>query len=290
MQMPLENGTLILADYTGRVKDTGQIIETTRKTDAESAGNADPTRTYEPKLIAVGEGWVLKGLDEALGKTDPGQTLDVELAPEKAFGARDPNRISRIPVRKFGEKAGDLSVGSEVEVDNRIGIIRSLESGRAIVDFNPRYAGKTLLYNVEIKERLDARDAKVGALIRRRLPIEKTNVKFEVSDAKIRVTVPKDYFLLEGLQIIKRAISTDLFKFIKPLENVEFVEEYENPEAKKKEEKPVEAQQQVVPEEKKTEVSREGEPKKQEVPPKKAEHKEHAKPKHLKKKSKRHPR
>ncbi|MGI0078626.1 MAG: FKBP-type peptidyl-prolyl cis-trans isomerase [Nitrososphaerales archaeon] len=288
--MPLENGTLILADYTGRVKDTGQIIETTRKTDAESAGNADPTRTYEPKLIAVGEGWVLKGLDEALGKTDPGQTLDVELAPEKAFGARDPNRISRIPVRKFGEKAGDLSVGSEVEVDNRIGIIRSLESGRAIVDFNPRYAGKTLLYNVEIKERLDARDAKVGALIRRRLPIEKTNVKFEVSDAKIRVTVPKDYFLLEGLQIIKRAISTDLFKFIKPLENVEFVEEYENPEAKKKEEKPVEAQQQVVPEEKKTEVSREGEPKKQEVPPKKAEHKEHAKPKHLKKKSKRHPR
>lgn len=67
--MTLENGSLILADYTAKVKDTGQIIETTRKEDAEKAGNADPTRTYEPRLIAVGDGWVLKGLDEALLKS-----------------------------------------------------------------------------------------------------------------------------------------------------------------------------------------------------------------------------
>lgn len=240
--MPLENGTLILADYTAKVKDTGQIIETTRKADAEAAGAADPTRTYEPRLIAVGEGWVLKGLDEALSKADPGQTLDVELPPDKAFGTRDPNRVSRIPVRKFGEKAAELEVGSEVEVDNRVGIVRSLESGRAIVDFNHRYAGKALLYNVEIKEKLESKDAKIEALIRRRLPVEKEKVKFEsVEDKEVRVTIPNDYFLLEGLQIIKRAISTDLFKFIKPLESVVFVENYENPAAKKEEAKPAEA-------------------------------------------------
>lgn len=288
--MPLDNGTLILADYTARIKDTGQIIETTRKVDAESAGNADPTRTYEPRLIAVGEGWVLKGLDEALGNTDPGQTLDVELTPEKAFGARDPNRVSRIPVRKFGEKAGDLSVGAEVEVDNRVGIIRSLESGRAIVDFNHRYAGKTLLYSVDIKERLDGKDAKIEALIRRRLPVEKTKVKFEDSEGKIKVTIPNDYFLLEGLQIIKRAISTDLFKFIKPLESVEFVEDYENPSTKKEEQKPGEAQkEEISPKEEKpkAEVPKQEETKKEEPPAKKAEHKGHEKPKHGKKKSRR---
>ena len=286
--MPLEIGTLILADYTGRVKDTGQIIETTRKTDAESAGNADPTRTYEPKLIAVGEGWVLKGLDEALGKIDPGQTLDIELAPEKAFGARDPNRVSRIPVRKFGEKAGDLSVGSEVEVDNRVGIVRSLESGRAIVDFNPRYAGKTLLYNVEVKERLDAKGAKIEALIRRRLPMEKTKVKFDASETKVKVTIPNDYFLLEGLQIIKRAISTDLFKFIKALESVEFVEGYENPSAKKEEQKPAETPtQEVSPVGEKSNVEApRKELEKEETPAKKTEHKGHAKTKHAKKKPK----
>ncbi len=289
--MPLENGTLILADYTARIKDTGQIIETTRKADAETAGNADPTRAYEPRLIAVGEGWVLKGLDEMLASADPGQILDVELTPDKAFGARDPNRVSRIPIRKFGEKAGDLSVGSEVEVDNRVGIVRSLESGRAVVDFNHRYAGKTLLYNVEIKERLDAKDARVEALVRRRLPVEKSKLKFDTSDSAIKITIPNDDFLLEGLQIIKRAISTDLFKFIKPLDRVEFIEDYENPSVKKDDTKPVDAlekEAEPAQEAAKSEETEVEKPKKDEPQVRKAEHKrEKPKTKHDKKSGRR---
>jgi peptidylprolyl isomerase len=235
--MVLETGSLILADYTAKIKDTGQIIDTTRKTDAEKAGNADPSRTYEPRLIAVGEGWVLKGLDEALQKADPNQTIDVELTPDKAFGVRDPNKVSRVPIRKFGEKASELEVGGEVELDNRVGIVRSLESGRAIVDFNHKYAGKTLEYNVEIKEKLDERNSQIQALIHRRLPVEKEKVKFEsIGQDEVRIVIPNDYFLMEGLQIIKRGISTDLFKFIKPLSKVTFVEEYENPANKKTEE------------------------------------------------------
>jgi peptidylprolyl isomerase len=233
--MTLEAGTLILADYTGKVKDTGQIIDTTRKSDAEKAGNVDPTRTYEPRLIAVGEGWVLKGLDEALAKSDPGQTLDVELTPDKAFGVRDPGRVSRIPLRKFGEKADELSVGAEVDVDNRVGIVRAVESGRVFVDFNHKYAGKTLQYNVSVIQKLESRDDKIAALIRRRLPIEKEKLKFEFADGEnlVKITIPNDYFLVEGLQIIKRGISQDLFKFVKPLAKVDFIEEYENPAEKK---------------------------------------------------------
>jgi len=235
--MTLEKDSLILADYTAKIKDTGQIIDTTRKEDAEKAGDADPTRTYEPRLIAVGEGWVLKGLDEALEKADPNQTIDVELTPDKAFGVRDPNKVSRIPIRKFGEKASELSIGAEVEVDNRMGIVRSLESGRAIVDFNHKYAGKTLLYNVDIKEKVESRDAQIQALIHRRLPVEKDKIKFEsVGEEEVKITVPSDFFLLEGLQIIKRGISSDLFKFIKPLSKVTFIEAFENPAMKKEEE------------------------------------------------------
>jgi peptidylprolyl isomerase len=245
--MTLENGSLILADYTAKVKDTGQIIDTTRKEDAEKAGNADPTRTYEPRLIAVGDGWVLKGLDEALQKAEPNQTLDVELTPDKAFGVRDPNRVSRIPIKKFGEKAMELEVGAEIEVDNRVGIVRSIESGRVLIDFNHKYAGKTLQYNVEIKQKLDERNQQIEALIHRRLPIEKEKIKFEaVGETEVKIVIPNDYFLLDGLQIIKRGISTDLFKYIKPLDKVSFVEEYENPakkeaEAKKSEEEKKEA-------------------------------------------------
>lgn len=239
--MPLETGTLILADYTAKIKDTGMIIDTTRKSDAEKAGNVDPTRTYEPRLIAVGEGWVLKGLDEILTKSDPGQTIDAELTPDKAFGVRDPERVSRVPIRKFGEKASELSVGAEIEVDNRVGIVRAIESGRVFVDFNHKYAGKTLQYNVDIKEKVDSRDGKIEALIRRRLPIEKEKVKFESEGEKqVKITIPNDYFLVEGLQIIKRGISQDIFKFVKPVDKVDFIEQYENPAEKKEETKPTE--------------------------------------------------
>lgn len=228
--MTLEVGSLILADYTAKIKDTGQIIDTTRKEDAEKAGNADPTRTYEPRLIAVGEGWVLKGLDEALQKAEANQTLDVELTPEKAFGVRDPNRVSRIAIKKFGEKASELEVGAEIEVDNRVGIVRSIESGRVLVDFNHKYAGKTLQYNVEIKEKLGERNQQIGALIHRRLPIEKEKLNFEaVGETQVKIMIPSDFFLMDGLQIIKRGISSDLFRFIKPLDNVAFVEQYDNP-------------------------------------------------------------
>jgi peptidylprolyl isomerase len=252
--MTLETGTLILADYTAKIKDTGQIIDTTRKEDAEKAGNADPTRIYEPRLIAVGEGWVLKGFDEALQKAEPNQTLDIELAPEKAFGPRDPNRVSRIPIKKFGEKAGELEVGGEIEVDNRVGIVRSIESGRVLIDFNHKYAGKTLQYNVEIKQKLDERSQQIEALIRRRLPIEKEKVKFEmVGETEVKIAIPNEYFLIDGLQIIKRGISTDLFKFIKPLDKVSFIEEYGNPakkepEAKKAEEEPKKQEGEKAPE------------------------------------------
>ena len=235
--MVLETDSLILADYTAKIKDTGQIIGTTRKEDAEKAGNADPSRTYEPMLIAVGEGWVLKGLDEALAKADPNTTIDVELTPDKAYGVRDPNKVSRIPIRKFGDKASELEIGGEIEVDNRVGIVRSLESGRAMVDFNHKYAGKTILYHVDIKDKLESRDGQIQALIHRRLPVEKDKIKFEeVGEEEVKIPIPSDYFLLEGLQIIKRGISTDLFKFVKPLSKVDFVEEYDNPARKKPEE------------------------------------------------------
>ncbi len=256
--MTLETGTLILADYTAKIKDTGQIIDTTRKDDAEKSGNADPTRIYEPRLIAIGEGWVLKGLDEALQKAEPNQTLEVELTPEKAFGVRDPNRVSRMPIKKFGEKASELEVGAEIEVDNRVVIVRSIESGRVLIDFNHKYAGKTLQYNLEIKQKLDERSQQIEALIRRRLPIEKEKVKFEtVGESEVKIVIPSEYFLIDGLQIIKRGISTDIFKFIKPLDKVSFLEDYENPakreaEAKKEEEpkKEAPAVSEAVPEQK----------------------------------------
>ena len=54
--MPLEKGSLVLVDYTARVKDTNEVFETTREEDAKKRAELyDPTRKYEPRLVSVGE-------------------------------------------------------------------------------------------------------------------------------------------------------------------------------------------------------------------------------------------
>ncbi len=227
--MALESGSLVLANYTARIKDTGEVIETTQEEEAKKLGVHDPTKKYEPRLIAVGEGWVLKGVDEAVSAAEVGQKLTVEVAPDKGFGVREPNKLKMIPIRRFGEKGSELKVGDEVEVENKIGIVRFVGSGRAQVDFNHRYAGKTLIYDMEIVKNLETDLEKISALIKRRLPVEEEKLKIAIEDSTLNIELPSEYYLTEGLQIVKRAIANDIFKFVKSVGRTLFIESYEGP-------------------------------------------------------------
>ncbi|MEO9295915.1 MAG: FKBP-type peptidyl-prolyl cis-trans isomerase [Nitrososphaera sp.] len=242
--MPLEKGSLVLVDYTAKVKDTNEVFETTREEEAKKTDLYDPTRKYEPRLVSVGEAWVLKGLDEALAKAAVGDKLSVEVTPDKGFGERDPSKVRMVPQRKLGDKADEVRVGDVVEMDDRTGIIRYIGSGRIQVDFNHRLAGKTLTYDVNIVKKLDSDNDKVTALIKRRIPIEDSKVKFNISGSTLEVELPEETYLAEGLQIIKRAVANDIFKFIPAIKSVKFIEGYSAPQPKaeeKKEEKPAEA-------------------------------------------------
>jgi len=82
----ITKGSLILIDYTAKVKDSDEIFETTIEENAKKSNLYDPSIKYEPRLVSIGEGWVLKGLDEALTSTDVGQKLSIEISPDKGFG------------------------------------------------------------------------------------------------------------------------------------------------------------------------------------------------------------
>jgi FKBP-type peptidyl-prolyl cis-trans isomerase SlyD len=238
--MPLEKSSLILVDYTAKVKDTNEVFETTREEEAKKSDHYDPTRKYEPRLVSVGESWVLKGLDEALANANVGDKMNVEVPPDKGFGERDPGKVRMIPQRKLGDKADEVSVGDVIEVDERTGIVRYVGSGRIQVDFNHRFAGKTLLYDVNVLKKLETDNERISALVKRRVGIEESKVKIKLSAPDVEIELPEDAYLAEGLQIIKRAISSDIFKFVPSVKNVRFVENYHQPEEQKKEEKPKE--------------------------------------------------
>jgi peptidylprolyl isomerase len=236
--MSFEKGTLIYVNYTAKVKDTGEAIESTVEDEAKKLNIYDPERRYEARLVSVGEDWVLKGLDEEITKMDAGQRKTVELSPEKAWGERDPTLLRMIPIRKFGERADDLRVGDAVDVDNRVGVVRFIGSGRAQVDFNHRLAGKTLVYDVEVVSKVDTYEQKIRSLIKRRFPGELGDkIEFTHLAGDVTVDIPEEAFMAEGLQVIKRGISNDVIHFLPTVKKVTFKEVYPNKQAAKAAEK-----------------------------------------------------
>jgi peptidylprolyl isomerase len=227
--MTLEKGSLILVDYTAKVKDSNEIFETTREEEAKKSDLFDPTRKYEPRLISIGEGWVLRGLDETLATANIGDKFDVEITPDKGFGERDPNKVRMVAQRKLGEKADEVRVGDVIEIDNRTGIVRYVGSGRVQIDFNHRFAGRTLKYDVDLVKKLESDDDKIRSLIKRRLPLEDEKIKINLKGFTLEIELPEETLLAEGLQIIKRAAANDVFKFVPTLKDIKFIESFKSP-------------------------------------------------------------
>lgn len=228
--MTFSKGSLILVDYTAKVKDSNEVFDTTIEEDAKKHSIHEPNVKYQPKLVSVGEVSypVLRGLDEALAKTTVGDKLSVEVTPDKGFGERDSSKVKMIPIRKLGEDAEKVSVGDTIEVDNKRGIVRFIGSGRIQVDYNHRYAGKTILYDVNVVKSLDSSNDKIEGILKNRLPLENSNVVFELKDKEVNVTIPDEILRADGLQIMKHFIQLDIFKFVPSLEKINFIETYLN--------------------------------------------------------------
>ncbi len=226
--MAFDKGTLILVDYTAMIKDTGEVFETTIEDDAVKHSIHESNTKYFPKLISVGESWVLKGLDEALAETSVGDRRSIEVTPDKGFGRRDAGKVRMIPLRKLGDDAEKVSAGDMIELDNKKGIVRFIGSGRVQIDFNHRYAGRTIIYDVNVIRSLDTDDDKIGGLIQRHLQIGHTRLQFTNNAGSLDITIPDEAFRKDGLQIIKHLIQLDIFKFVPSLQKINFIETYEN--------------------------------------------------------------
>ncbi|MDQ3971113.1 MAG: FKBP-type peptidyl-prolyl cis-trans isomerase, partial [Thermoproteota archaeon] len=218
-----------MVDYTAKVKDSNEIFETTREEEAKKSELFDPTHKYEPRLISIGEGWVLKGLDEALAAANIGDKINVEITPDKGFGERDSNKVRMVAQRKLGEKADEVRVGDVIEIDHRTGIVRYVGSGRVQIDFNHRFAGRTLTYDVDVIKKVESDDDKIRSLIKRRLPLDDEKIKINLKGFTLEIELPEETLLAEGLQIIKRAVANDVFKFVPSLKDIKFIESFKSP-------------------------------------------------------------
>ncbi len=225
--MTFEKGSLILVNYTAKVKDTGETFETTFEDEAKKHKFYDSNIKYQPKLVSVGESWVIKGLDDALVNTNVGDKTIIEVTPDKGFGERDINKVRMLPLRKLGEDADKVVIGDTIEVDHRKGTVRFIGSGRVQIDFNHRLAGKIIIYNIDVLKLLNTDEEKITSILGRHMNIDKTKLVFKKNGIEnIDIIIPDEIFRLDGLQIIKHLIKSEIFKFVLNIRTINFIETY----------------------------------------------------------------
>jgi len=226
--MTLEKGDFILINYTAKVKETNEVFDTTLEEVAKKERLYKEGEIYEPKLVVVGEGWMLKAVDESLATMELNKAQSVEVSPDKAFGPRDPEKIKRVPLKQLLAKdVHNPAIGMRIDYNGKMATIRSIGAGRVLLDFNPPLAGRTLVYDITIDKKLAANEEKVVALIHRRIPVvEAEKFKFTIQKKTLAIDMPEESFYVEGVQIAKRGIAMDVQKFLPELTEIKFVESF----------------------------------------------------------------
>jgi len=232
----LQKGNFILIDYIAKVKETNETFDTTIEETAKKERLYKEGEIYEPKLVVIGEGWILKALDESLTTMEIGKTSSVEISPEKAFGERDPEKVKRVSLRHLTAKGITPTLGMRIEYDNKMATVRAAGAGRVLLDFNPPLAGKTLVYEVTVQKKLETISEKISALIHRRIPaVEESKFKFTVRAKAVNIEMPEEAFYIEGIQVSKRGIATDIQKFFPKITIVKYTETFKaEPKTEKK--------------------------------------------------------
>jgi peptidylprolyl isomerase len=227
--MPLKKGDFILINYTAKVKETNEVFDTTIEETAKKEKLHKEGEIYEPKLIVIGEGWMLKTLDESLTTMKLRKAASVEIPPEKAFGPRDPKKIKRVSLKHLTAKGTTPAIGMRVDYNGKMATVRSIGAGRVLLDFNPPLAGKTLIYEVTVNKKLKTKKEKITALIHRRIPVvEAEKFKFAIQEKTLTIEMPEDTFYIEGVQIAKRGIAMDVQKFLPKMTEIKFVETFKS--------------------------------------------------------------
>ncbi len=225
--MPFKDGDFILIDYTAKVKETGEVIETTNEEVAKKEGIYRKDKRYEPLLVIIGEGRVVRGLEEALREMNEGEEKTIEVPPEKAYGVRDPTKLRRVPLREFRKADIQPVPGKVVEINGVPAVIRDVSGGRVLVDFNHPLAGKTIIYNVKVIKQLKSDDEKIKMLLSRRIKpkdINEYTINLDKSNGVVEIIIPESEMLNPDIQLAKKALAREIFKYINWVEKVVYKE------------------------------------------------------------------
>ncbi|KZX17268.1 FKBP-type peptidyl-prolyl cis-trans isomerase SlyD [Methanobrevibacter cuticularis] len=231
--MAIKNGDFVRLEFTGKIKETGDIFDTTSEEVALEAGIFVENKDYGPIPIIIGGNHLLKAIDEAVIGLEKGDTKEIEVTPENGFGKRDTSLIQLVPMKEFKKQGMNPYVGMELNSDGNKGRVLTINGGRVKVDFNHELAGKNLEYSVVITDIIEDDEEKIKSMIQLHysypnMDLDKTEIKIDSDKVSIKLDEitrfdQKSYM---DVTFARFRISKDIWDHM-DFEKVEFVDEFE---------------------------------------------------------------
>lgn len=137
----LKNGDTVKVHYTGTLDD-GRVFDTSKDRD--------------PLEFKVGEGQIIPGFEQGVVGMEVGETRDIEVAPENAYGSRREELVMEVPVGEFPDHI-EPEVGMQLQIKQQDGtpfgvVITDVADEAVTLDANHPLAGQTLYFQVELVE------------------------------------------------------------------------------------------------------------------------------------------
>ena len=110
----------------------------------------------EPLEFVCGAGQMIHGYDKAVATMEVGQTINIHLMPEEAYGMPDPRAIFTLEIAQL-PGSEDLEVGAHAYLTNQYGqpfpvTVTEKTETNITFDANHEMAGKELNFQIELVE------------------------------------------------------------------------------------------------------------------------------------------
>jgi FKBP-type peptidyl-prolyl cis-trans isomerase 2 len=226
----IDEGDLVMAEFSGWIQDSDELFDTTDEALAKEKEIFDEKMVYGPQPLIVGKQRLFSGLDEHMLKAEVGKEYELVIPPEKGAGPRDPKLVELHPMREFLKQDIEPQVGMEVTVRNRRATIVAMTAGRVRIDFNSRLAGRTLKYKYKIVKK-PTKPKEIAEMLLKMSYGTAEGFDVEHHGKDYRIKLPDACKYDQKWLLAKYRVVTD-FRDVLDADTISFIEEYAKPKPK----------------------------------------------------------
>ena len=150
----VKSDSTIAFDYAAGFVN-GTLFDTSIEEVAKKADIFDSNRIYQPERVVIGKDPLIPGLMEALMGMKEGETKNIRIPPEKAYGRMIENATQVVSKSTFDQpeklRVGGIIIITTPQGDRIPVFVKELNEKNVTIDQNHPLAGKTVQFAIIVR-------------------------------------------------------------------------------------------------------------------------------------------